>query len=357
MRPFRCALTLLLLTADVSAAQVLQVSTVRECSEPCLTVTISQVIHSPAEVGFARDDISRAASTADGDVFIAPRMWDGAILRFKDGSQAGSLGRYGEGPGESRGIMSLAVGVGDSVHAFAPLTRNVLAADASGFRSQRDEFIPIRSNLVFHRGEIHLAMTPRSMTPESAELVLIPRGSGDLDSGETIQTSISPTSVGASLILDSTSRGCLAVGYHGRYRIDVFDSDLTLEATIERSVPWFEAWEDWVPPADEPASTRMDAVMLDCESRLLWVQMTVAEDEGFEPVPEERPLPPLTRRSRVVDTVIEVISLEDLSVVASRRFDGVLGHFLLGGHVLEPFVSETGDQGYRVLKLTLPDTR
>jgi hypothetical protein len=335
--------------------QVIEISGPPECSEQCLSVTVTQVIESPPEVGFGRDDILRAAVTRSGDVVIAPRNWTGTILRFRDGAQIGRFSQFGEGPGESKGIRALAVGIGDSVHAFGAMTRNVFNLEGTDFRTQSDEFFPATSNLVYEGGEVHVAMVLPRLSVEEAKLIVMDRGDRDLGHARELETSVRGGSTGTAFILDQTASNCLAVGYRGRYLIDVFDSSQQLVRTVRRTVPWFSAWDEWIPPTDGPSDTRMMAVVLDCEAQLLWVQMLVAEDENFEPYPFSRSRELLDRESRTHDTLIEVISLDGATVVASQRFEGTLGPLQLGGHLLEPFISDSGEQGYRVLRLTLPE--
>lgn len=351
--PFIAVVIVVFVSPTASRAQKeLHVDGAAECTADCFDAEVVQLIESPDSVGLEPFDLLDATATETGEVWIAPVNWPGRLVVFREGRVSTTLGRHGDGPGESRHTSFLALGPADSVHAFGLTGRNVFTGP--GFqRSQRHRFIPIQSNLVYEKGEVHLATLPPTFGREQARLLLLARDAPADAEGQPIDVHDASTTEGNAIVLDTSARTCLAIGRRGRYRLDVFDESMQAVVTVRRSTPWFQAWDEWTPPLEAPPRPRMMSVRIDCDTNRVWAQFYVAEDDDFEPLDTARMDDPQGEGNRTYDTLVEVIDLTRGVVLASQRFDATLGPFLPGGQVLEPFLTESGEQGFRLLRLTL----
>jgi len=265
----------------------------------------------------------------------------------------GRSGGYGEGPSEARRVSHLAVGVEDSIHVFKPLGRNVFDSEGRFARDQRDPVLPLESNVAVGGREIHAAFSPGHTTPRPPLVILAAGGRAPATTLDLLDDPGAEANRGARRVLDRASSSCLAVGRAGEYRVDVYDESLELQHILERTVPWFEPWDEWELPLARPPEPRVVSVMADCPENVVWVAISVAEDTDFTPLDPADRRDPLRSESRTYDTVVEVLDMTTGRVLASRRFASGIGPFNAGGFVLQPFVGQGGEQQFRVLRLSL----
>jgi hypothetical protein len=156
---------------------------------------------------------------------------------------------------------------------------------------------------------------------------------------------------GRMLVFDTSSASCFAVGFEGAYEVAVGDSPTGPFDLIRMPDTWFEDWETWVGPQEGPPLPRLKSIHYDCDRRQLWLLSYVANDVGFRPL--EGGTQMMGRTHDTYDTLVEVVDVDTLRILARQRFEGMLGLFLSGRRVLEPFVTDVGEQGFRVLVLGL----
>lgn len=324
------------------------------CTECVRTETVA-TMGSPDSVAFGRRDLARIVRSSAGINWIHPAALGYAVAGF-DAQDAVErwITRRGDGPREFKWVDALALGRGDSLLVFGVGKVNHYTPDGQFVRTARTEAQPM-DVAVLKDGAYVIA--GRVARPEALGRPLHVFGPDDGYRRSLYPPDWPEDRSFPPHVLAAAQDGGFWVGEQNRYRLDLLDVAGNHRERVERKAAWFEPYEKWSPPYEDPPLPRLWSAQEDGKGRL-WTMLYVA-DRHFVPLAEPRRDTDLNAprgpKNPTFDTVIEVIDLSTGTVVGQRRFDALLGGFLSGQHVVSPDLDARGEQVLRILKLSFVD--
>ena len=291
--------------------------------------------------------ISGERSTAVG--VFAP---DGRFMR--------RLGRRGEGAGEFRQINWIAEGESGTLLVFDHQLRRVTSFDPRTFRVESTTRFPaVNESLTIGPDRMLVSGLIQSARTGSRPLHVIARdgvvqrsfGSSGAASADALERSM------YRLLARGVGRSTLTAPL-SEYRIERWGPELEPRPAVVRHVPWFPATAT-LRAVGDPSRERPPPILRgiwEDSTRLLWANIGVASAR-WAPAPTprsgERPLILNAELDALYETIVEVLDPRAGSVVASQRFDQILG--TIAGSSFHWMVSEdsTGASSIRIVRVEL----
>jgi len=250
-----------------------------------------------------------------------------------------TIGRKGDGPGEFRGIMGIAVGPADSLYVFDRLAMrmSVFSPDNEFVRSTRLEVEPAGWDpLVVPWDPGHFYMTANMRTPEAVGWPIhkIDMEGSRIRSFGSSTGEYSPSlSFSGTRVIADAGDGTLWSGIREEYIIERISPDLTepLEV-IRRDADWFPtpAYVDTDHGKKRPLPLVVDILQ---DGDRMWVLLWDTDPKWSEASPE------LDEEYKRYDSVIELLDLVEDRVIVRSRFDELYHQFigpgLIGGTIFE----------------------
>ncbi|MFV1987797.1 MAG: 6-bladed beta-propeller [Gemmatimonadota bacterium] len=255
------------------------------------------------------------------------------------GNYEATIGGEGDGPGEFKGIMGIAIGSFDSLYVFDRLAMrlSVFSPDHVFARSARLEIEPSGYDpVLFPWDPDHFYMTAHMRTPD---LIGWPIHKIDM-AGSRVHSFGSSTgeyspvdSFGGTRIIANGGNGTLWSGRLEEYVIERIspNSRVPLEV-VRREAEWFPEPEY----TDTEHGTRKPPPLVTSifqDGDRLWVLTWVPDPKWSDAGPG------LEDKYKRYDSVIEVIDIREDRVIARSRFDALyhqfLGPGLIGGTIFE----------------------
>lgn len=330
MKPTSMFFTLLsVLTLALSSSATAQVQMEVDDREQCPTCAIQ--LDLLVTLGSVSEPTVGATSHALWDsndrIFLGHDQAPSQIMQFDStGAFVRALGREGDGPGEHRRLMRIALGPGDSLYAFdygAPRV-TVYTPDLEVGRVDRLPG-PVRDAVVFTDGRMVLhARIPTS------EKIGLPLHLASSD-GSVLH------SFGASNPVERPGRPALQLRYLARassdavwaarmneYVVEQWRRDGTLVRRLERDPDWFDGWlKRRGVSASEPPQSFLRGVHQDDHGRLLVLATVAGEnwEEGVERVGDQRGERSVRVRNLelLYDSRLDIIDPETGRLVVSQR--------------------------------------
>jgi hypothetical protein len=261
-----------------------------------------------------------------------------------DGTFVGSVGGWGEGPGEFLAISAVSVSPGDSLYVFDPAQgrMSVFAPDLSLARVQA---VPMPASYDAALVEAGWIVNANNRAPNNVGYPLhIIRPDGTVSSFGS-RTGLYRPDVPYAMRRVVARAGPDEVwsGWLNQYAIERWDAEGVLKEVLTREADWFEPYWRVEINSDNPPATVLSAVVAD--DSLLWTMTKIADArwrEAIEKNPADESFFVVTAPSRYVDTVVEVIDLDNRRVLWSHRFDEALAGFAEPGIVYGPTTHPDG---------------
>lgn len=302
--------------------------------------------------------VSRDRQYVGGATAVDPR-----ILVFDSAGQlAATLGRSGDGPGESRIVWRLTVGPGDSLYVFDFARRMTVFAPNGIVRRAVPVPLLVLGAVPFSNGTV--VVTGGHLTAAGIGLplhLLRPDGSLVRSFGQPqlVRRASDLSTLEHRLALSTD--GTIWTAQPSRYELQRWDTTATLREVLHRQVDWFVpgpqtsahalSREGVVAPyvVREPPASRIMGVRQDGSGRLWvlvsvpandWREQRVILGEGHDITPEVL--------DKLHDTMVEVLEPGSARVISSARLP-----FLVSGFVGDALVSHhrTGPNGLRMIEL------
>jgi hypothetical protein len=305
----------------------------------------------PAPADDAMGYTCGVARLSSGEFLVGVPVGGEEVLVYGNGGPAVRvIGRRGEGPGEFRGDLSLAVDAGDTVHVLERNNGRIQTFSESGefirgfkLPSRIDSFVLLSS------GEFLLLPVLSKRVGETEFLFHFYSRAGSL-LGRIERYSEIIREEDQWIISPAQPEGFWE-GWIGRYSVNLRDNEGNLLRTLSRNADWFPPLERVDPgfPFTAQLPPFLWQFRQDEEGRL-WVYVIV-------PDPHWRPTPPAERHvwqvtpettRHMFDTMIEVIDLETATPLVSGRFDDVLTLVCGSSLVYAVVETEGGDTRLKV---------
>lgn len=316
-------------------------------------------VKSPDSVALGGRDQWRMALDSAGVLWISPMFMRHAVVGLDPrGSQPSYwMTHRGLGPTEFTEIDVLVAGPGDTLHVFGNGKHNRYSPTGIFAGTH---LAPWKTQQAVYMADGSYVMNGAIPTATRAGYTLhwISAADEPLRSFGPVVPSFEFDLLG--------SWHTLAVGHGGNvwsarqnvYQIDLWDRLGQNIRRVVREVDWFRPWKTFTPPFRDPAPPRIYSISEDDQGRL-WVMIYVPDQE-FRPLP--RPdrsslFAPMGEDHPSFDTLVEVIDVNAGKVLASRRFESMLGAFLRDQHVPIPSLDSDGEQVFRIMRLTLEGAR
>lgn len=258
-----------------------------------------------------------------------------------DGRYVQSFGRAGAGPGEFRGVGSVAVLPGDSLVVFDWGTArfSLFSPEYAYLSSGPLPLAPELPSLALHSGQFVFNSTLASSSTSGQPLHLVNRdGVRERSFGATATGYRPDVPYAMSRAIAEARAGRLWSALRTEYRIDLINpSTGAIERTIRRDAPWFPSGMRPEPRGNEqmaPAPFIFD--VREDQSGRLWVLIAVADENWRSAL---RPPAAGERHTTVIDeqryrdTVIEVLDPESGRLLASIRLPQHIKQFISDGLV------------------------
>jgi len=244
------------------------------------------------------------------------------------------IGRQGDGPGELQ-VVSGAWLEGSEVHVYDNRQQRESVFDSAGnyLRSYPWAFGPknsVGSRWPLPDGGLLISATVRSREAAGNPLHVLNANRELVRSFGADTAMLLPGLIDlARRAVSKASDGAIWVGRINEYRIEKWSISGEHLQTMDRQVSWFPRWQsvettDYMAAAPPP---RLVAILEDPSSGLLWT-MTVLADSRYRPTKRvgdaETPVV-VSELDDFFDTVIEAIDIRTSTVLATRRFDEILG--------------------------------
>ena len=378
------AIALAMLTSSATAQQPptlvrLEPGTCRTC-----TVTLERVavIGKPTDKELAPEH-ANAVMLADGGFAVSDNMAKQPILRYdRTGKLLGTIGTMGSGPGEYRGIFSLARAPGDSLSllSYDRLTTISLASgrgrsDPLPQGTQSFEHVMLADGRallnIMNAAERRFALlTPKAQLitrfgPVPNEILVGGQGGRLVGDQYSSWVALAP----------SPSGGAWAGSTYYSHRVQEVAADGKLLLEVSRKPPWFQpyTYADMVEKSQRlgelraPSPAKLTGVGVSGEG-LLFTVFRVADAkwkaDPKAPPPasasEEYPvenLVPTGGIERYVDAILEVYRESDGAFLGSWRSDTLLGSMLPNGMLWIRSQDEDGVVSYTVYRVKVTGAR
>jgi len=276
----------------------------------------------PTSIGL----FAEVSRTPDGAYFVAPSITGSEILSFgADGEYKRTVGRSGQGPGEfSRRVMPPIVLENGDMMVHDVLARR-LTLFSPDYSVESTHPLPFNATTVFPAGEnrylVHGWALSRLADDDRRPLHIF-----DLDSGRTTSFGdVLPEQFTAGrpfpAFLGMPTDESVWVGTHYVYEVQEWGLDGRRGRQVTRIAEWFPR-----PPPDSQIPDRnhnvrpepwLQGVHEDAEGRL-WMVILVADSEWRAPSGEDHERIVEYSPSRLLDTVIEVLSTQRPAKVIAR---------------------------------------
>lgn len=277
---------------------------------------------------------SHALWDSSDRIFLIHDQAPSQIMRFDStGTFVQALGREGDGPGEHRRLMRIALGPRDSIYAFDYRAPRMTVYTPELEVGRVDELPgPVRDAVPFTDGRV--VLHARIPTRDRIGLPLhmaSPDGSVVRSFGATNPV-VRPDMLALQLrYLARADSDAVWAARMNEYVVEQWRLDGTLVRRLERHPPWFAGWvERRGVSASEPPQPLLRGVHQDERGRL-WVLASVAGEnwqEGLEREGDQRGEQAIRVRDHelLYDSWLDIIDPESGHLIVSQR----LPHYLVG---------------------------
>ncbi len=283
-----------------------------------------------------------------GEFVLGAVVGGGEIFVYqREGGMTRRHGRRGQGPGELSGSLALAVGPSDTLFVLDRDQARLSVLSSSGtFIRSFPAPNRVRTFALLNDGRLLFHRTPSG--PTEALFHLINSEGGDAQ--QFGEASREDPELDGYVIAAAEPDGFWTASIW-TYELFLHRSPFSLETKLLRRVGWFPPGGKYVDgmPFSIPSAPVLKHLW-DSGNGELWVYSLVP-DESWEPDIPLDPRHEWARRS--FDTIIEVIDLDTGEVVASGRYDEMLGA-VCGSPLAYAIVeSEDGDTRIQVFRPTI----
>ncbi|MDP2956353.1 MAG: hypothetical protein Q8N53_08020 [Longimicrobiales bacterium] len=292
------------------------------------------------------------ARDAAGRFWVTTPMVPGEIGVYgQDGKILTTLGGVGQGPSEfltTRQILA----VGRTVSVLDPVNQRETVFDLD-FHVVRTAFIQGYVNEALALNDSIRVFNINLWTPERVgyPLHLVDgRGSLVASFGYVEEVARQDMPLRGWRVLAASSGGKFWAARASQYLLERWTVAGEKRLSIVRSVPWFRPHDDYSMTPPPP----LIGALWEAPDGLLWVAIRVADPE-WERAMEIRPGRPkrVVNYNKFYDTILEVIDPEKGEVLASRRVDPFLEHFLGGGLMASYREDESGWPFVQVWRISM----
>lgn len=292
-----------------------------------------------------------------GRVFAFTNFDPSRIQVFdRSGRHLTTIGRPGSGPGEFRGVVTAAIGPGDTLIAL-DFENSRLAVFDPELRFQRHVPLPgISFQFVPAAGNLVLAGELRTRDPTADPLQLVDSVGRVLRRFGGGAGSVNAGFYNAWRQIGPGARGMVWSARVNEYRLELYDTSGEWRMSLVRRPSWFEPWITRGNPNQQRPLALIRGVRQVGER--LWVLVHVP-DARWEPRPPTQCGGPgmlCTADAdweRIYDTVVEIIDLPTRRVVASTRVPQRLLGFAGDGVVASYEEDADGNPRYAIWRLVL----
>lgn len=320
-----------------------------ECEIRLQTVALLGGPRDPASV--APDAAGRNCALArlsTGEFVLGAVVGGGELFVFQsDGTMTGRIGRRGQGPGELSGTLALAVGAGDTLFVLDndQARLSVFSSAGTFIRSfSAPNRVPAFALLTDGRFLFH--RTPLGPT-EALFYLTDSDGKGGQQFGEVTQE---VPELDGQVIAPGDPEGFWTASIWA-YELFLHKSPVSAAKRVIRRVDWFPPGGKYVDgmPFSIPSPPVLKHLWDNGDGQV-WVYSLVP-DRSWEP---NIPLSPLHEWGRLsFDTIIEVLDMGTGEVVASGRYDEMLGTVCGSPLAYAVVDSEEGDTKIQVFQPTV----
>jgi hypothetical protein len=315
---------------DASHPRVGAVTSIAEAEQMSLSLSLTARI---GQEGPGAGPLGSIAVSPDSALFAVAEVFNPAEVNLYSaaGEHLGTLGGRGDGPGEFQNVMYLTA-LGDSLFVYDNVhgRETVYSFEGAFHRSH-----PIERTLwrALPLGDGYTIVN--AVSPDGPPLRLMFEGEPAI----AIPDSTPPPDTSNRALL----RRALAAGSGGtfwsasqtRYRLDQRDLSGNLVTRLDRDAEWFSPHEQvgGIRPDKRPEPLLWDLHF--SPDGHLWVLLHVADDRWAEQFDAERPADMSFNGNfhGYLDSIVEVIDVQEGRFVGSRRFDVYLSGFTSAGHL------------------------
>lgn len=339
------------------ASRTVTVAYAPSCAACVIDTSLVVTLGRPDDPVLMTEDV-RVRRMSTGAYVASGAAEPGLLLRYSaSGEFAGTIGRAGSGPGEFQDISTLAVGPGDTVHAF-DYRDNVFTPDGRYVRSPTllfaasaqvyDATVRGDGTVVIQAGiaSAQLAGFPFHVASADGQRI---RSFGEDAPDRPFIDAFAATRRRVAWVGESA----LWSADLNRYRLQYWEGG-ALRRTLVVSAKWFPPWDPASPLGSPRAQRRPPMVRAVGVGRdgMLWVVTTVTAAD-WKPTPGARGLISPTERGRLMDTIVDVIDPSTGRLIQSRRFDNVFGDFAGPGLITGTVERGDGTIAVRIWQLTV----
>ena len=280
------------------------------------------------------------------------------ILSFDSlGNLKRTIGRSGDGPGEFRWLTALAVGLGDTIHAFG--THHSVFTEKGEFVRSRYVLDGSTVNAAFGLPDNTLLLQAMFRTPELVGQplhVVDTFGRRDESFGSLPGEAFTGEYHERFRAVNPSRRGGFWSMNRNHYQIAHWNRSGNLDGVLLRECEWCASWQSLPGPASQYRPVTSFASIVEDDAGRIWT-LSLTADEQWAPVPSlrvgrESRRQPVAHDDRLWDSVLEVIDPGAARLVLSQRFDARYSGLLPGNRVWR--LEETdGEVSIRVLRMAI----
>lgn len=299
------------------------------CRADCVRLEEVVLLGDADGPGIIEGESGTARRDSGGRYYVFREFGSNIKVFSPRGEYVTTIGREGSGPGEFRGLGTVQLAAGDSLHVvdLFNLRWSVYSPEHELVRSVRPE-IPVYMQLsVLPDGRGLFSAPMRRAGLERFPLHLLAADGSHLRSFGAAPDEFGPPGYdGEWRKLSRAGATSVWAAYRDRYRIELWDADAAEDRplrVIERTVDWYPPGLEEEMSLDAPPTTRTIAIRQDQAGRLIAL-MWVADANWREAIEPGEVHPTVSDRNGYYDTRIEILDATSgellASVVAPQAF-------------------------------------